>query len=71
MAAPKFAPVLADRRRPRGTSRPTIVPGSWMPDRPGRDRAASSPSGDRLGYQGPDQGFAIKIANTFRPPHAA
>ena len=27
--------------------------------------SGSSPTGDRLGYQGPDQGFALKIANGF------
>ena len=36
-----------------------------MPDRPG-EIEGFQPSGERLGYQGPDQGFAIKIANTFR-----
>ena len=34
-------------------------------DRPG-DLVGFQPEGARLGYQGPDQGYAIKIANGFR-----
>ena len=36
-----------------------------MPDRPG-EIVGFQPAGAQLGYQGPDQGFGIKIANTFR-----
>jgi hypothetical protein len=35
-----------------------------MPDRPG-ELTGFQPVGEQLGYQGPDQGFAIKIANGF------
>jgi len=35
-----------------------------MPNRPG-EITGFQPQGERLGYQGPDQGFAIKIANGF------
>ena len=65
MAAPKFAyiPPVNDAR---GYSSPDHVPSSWMPDRPGEIQGFQ-PEGGRLGFQGPDQGFAIKIANTFRP----
>ena len=64
MAAPQFAPVspVDDARVYRS---PDIVPPSWKPDRPG-DLVGFQPEGARLGYQGPDQGFAIKIANGFR-----
>lgn len=64
MAAPKFAPVptLDDAR---GYESPPHVPDAWTPDRPG-DIRGFQPAGGRLGYQGPDQGFALKIANTFR-----
>jgi hypothetical protein len=65
MAAPKFAPVPPVDTA-RGYAAPDHVPGSWMPDRPG-EIEGFQPAGERLGYQGPDQGFAIKIANTFRP----
>jgi hypothetical protein len=65
MAAPKFAPVLPVDDT-RGYSSPDHVPPVWMPDRPGEIQGFQ-PQGDRIGFQGPDQGFAIKIANTFRP----
>ena len=64
MAAPKFAPVSpVDDSRVYGS--PDIVPGSWKPDRPG-ELIGFQPEGARLGYQGPDQGFALKLANGFR-----
>ncbi|MEZ5248685.1 MAG: hypothetical protein R2713_05530 [Ilumatobacteraceae bacterium] len=65
MAAPKFAPVppVEDAR---SYSSPDYVPRQWMPDRPA-EIVGFQPKGTRLGYQGPDQGFGIKIANTFRP----
>jgi hypothetical protein len=64
MAAPQFSPTpVVDTTRSYGS--PDVVPDAWHPDRPG-DLVGFQPSGDRLGYQGPDQGFAIKIANGFR-----
>jgi len=64
MAAPKFAPApTVDEAR--SYESPPVVPDSWTPDRPG-DFAGFQPSGPRLGYQGPDQGFALKVANGFR-----
>jgi hypothetical protein len=64
MAAPKFAPVsCVDDPRVYGS--PDVVPGSWKPDRPA-DLVGFQPEGARLGNQGPDQGFALKIANGFR-----
>ena len=65
MAAPKFSPV-SPVDEVRWYESPAHVPDAWQPDRPGEVRGFQ-PSGARLGYQGPDQGFAIKIANTFRP----
>lgn len=65
MAAPKFTPV-DPIDTPRLYESPDYVPPSWMPDRPG-DIVGSQPHGDRLGAPGPDQGFAIKIANSLRP----
>jgi hypothetical protein len=65
MAAPKFAPV-SPVDDARGYASPDHVPGVWMPDRPAEIRGFQ-PEGGRMGFQGPDQGFAIKIANTFRP----
>jgi len=64
MAAPRFAPVP-----PVDVSRvyesPPVVPASWKPDRPG-DFVGFQPEGERLGFQGPDQGFALRIASGFR-----
>lgn len=64
MAAPKFAPV-SPVEVVRAYESPDHVPAPWMPDRPAEIRGFQ-PAGDRMGFQGPDQGFAIKIANTFR-----
>jgi len=64
MAAPKFAPVS-----PVDDSRvyesPDVVPASWKPDRPA-DLVGFQPEGAQLGYQGPDQGYALKLASGFR-----
>ena len=63
MAAPKFSPTpVVDTTRSYGS--PDFVPGPWKPIRPG-DIEGFQPSGDRLGYQGPDQGYALKLANGF------
>jgi hypothetical protein len=65
MAAPKFTPVVPTDV-PRYYDSPDHVPASWSPDRPG-EIAGFQPRGDRLGAPGPDQGYAIKIANALRP----
>ena len=63
MAAPKFSPTpVVDTSRRYGS--PPAVPDSWVADRPG-DIPGAQPVGDRLGYQGPDQGFALKLAKGF------
>jgi hypothetical protein len=63
MAAPKFARV-SPVDDARAYASPDVVPPSWKPDRPA-DLIGFQPEGPRLGYQGPDQGFALKIANGF------
>ena len=65
MAAPKFAPV-APLDDARGYESPDHVPDAWMPDRPG-ELAGRQPPGPRLGYQGPDQGYALTLAARLRP----
>ncbi len=65
MAAPKFAPV-PPTDRPRAYASPDHVPEAWTPDRPG-DIDGFQPSGPRLGAQGPDQGYALLIADRLRP----
>ncbi len=63
MSVPRFAPTppIDDAR---GYESPPVVPDSWMPDRPA-EIIGFQPEGPRLGHQGPDQGFALKIAKTF------
>lgn len=64
MAAPQFSPTpVVDTTRFYAS--PAVVPGPWMPNRPG-EVVGFQPSGSQLGNQGPDQGFAIKIANGFK-----
>ena len=64
MAAPRFSPTpVVDTARSYAS--PDVVPDAWSPTRPG-DFAGFQPAGEQLGYQGPDQGFALKIANGFK-----
>jgi hypothetical protein len=65
MAAPKFSPVDATEPVRYYTS-PDHVPAAWMPDRPG-EIEGFQPEGTTLGSQGPDQGFALRIAAQLRP----
>lgn len=65
MAAPRFSPV-PPTERPRYYESPDHVPEPWTPDRPG-DIEGFQPSGPQLGAQGPDQGFALRIASRLRP----
>lgn len=64
MSAPQFTPtpVVDDAR---GYASVPMVPSAWLPGRPG-EITGFQPSGPQLGYQGPDQGFALKIAKGFR-----
>lgn len=64
MAAPKS--VRAGARQSKYYSSPDVVPDSWDPDRPGVVEGLQ-PVGRRMGAQGPDQGFALTIANRLAP----
>jgi hypothetical protein len=64
MAAPEFVPVRA-AQRVRTYSSPPRRPDSWLPDRPG-DLDGRQPTGDQLGNQGTDQGYALTLAERFR-----
>lgn len=64
MSAPRFAPVAPDQQVDAYEG-PDHVPAPWMPSRKAEVKGFQ-PSGKRLGYQGPDQGFALTIANRFR-----
>lgn len=64
MAAPQFSPTpVVDTAR--SYESPAFVPRAWVPDRPA-ELTGFQPVGEQLGFQGPDQGFAIKIANGFK-----
>jgi hypothetical protein len=65
MAAPKFTPTttIGDVTSYRS---PDVVPDAWTSDRPG-DLSGRQPSGPRLGYQGPDQGYALTLASRLKP----
>lgn len=39
----------------------------WNADRPGDVFSTGQPEGDLIGTQGPDQGFAIRLAKSFEP----
>jgi hypothetical protein len=63
MAAPQFIPVSPTERIKAYESN-DHVPKTWQPGRPG-ELDGRQPAGDGLGSQGPDQGFGIKLANSF------
>ena len=65
MAAPRFSPVGVGEAHASYRS-PDVVPDQWTADRPG-DIVGFQPAGPLLGAQGPDQGFALRIANGLRP----
>jgi hypothetical protein len=64
MASPKSAP--AGPLESQYYRSPDVVPDAWSPDRPGIVDGLQ-PAGPRLGAQGPDQGFALRIANRITP----
>ena len=64
MAAPRFAPVPAAEPA-RSYDSPDHVPDAWEPDRPA-EIEGRQPVGERLGYQGPDQGYVITLAERAR-----
>ncbi|MFM7308705.1 MAG: hypothetical protein ACKO2Q_12140, partial [Actinomycetota bacterium] len=60
MAAPKHTPV-DPVDRPRAYRSPDHVPAAWREARPAAVDGPQ-PRGVRLGHQGPDQGFALALA---------
>jgi hypothetical protein len=64
MAAPDYVPTPTDDKARVYTS-PPWRPESWMADRPA-EIDGRQPEGPRLGVPGPDQGYALKLANQFR-----
>jgi hypothetical protein len=64
VAAPDYVPV-SPTDHPRSYESPDHVPLAWMPGRPG-DLAGRQPRAPRFGYQGPDQGYGLALADRFR-----
>lgn len=64
MSAPRTAAVGL-RDSPYYTS-PPVVPDAWEPERPGMV-VGLQPVGPRLGFQGPDQGYALTLARRLAP----
>ena len=63
MTQPKFAPIeLADEVRPTLRLAP---PQPWVTHRPGELGAKDGTSGKGRGTQGPDQGYALSLAQRF------
>jgi len=63
MAAPSYVPSNKDDTA-RVYASPPRRPDSWMADRPA-ELHERQPEGPGLGFQGPDQGFALKLARRF------
>jgi hypothetical protein len=63
MAAPEYVP-RPKVVQPRVYESPPWLADSWYADRPA-DLSGAQPHGPRLGYPGPDQGYAIKLARLF------
>lgn len=64
MAAPRFAPVPEEDIR--AYESPDHVPEPWTSSRPA-EIVGRQPRGERLGYQGPDQGYVLTLASRLRP----
>lgn len=62
MAAPDYVPLDVTNRSRAYTSPPRRA-GSWWAERPGDLGGTGQPDGPALGTQGPDQGYALKIAH--------
>ena len=65
VAAPRFAPV-SPVDLVRSYESPDSVPSAWSSDRPG-EVVGRQAGGDLRGYQGPDQGYVLTLAERYRP----
>jgi hypothetical protein len=64
MAVPQFVPT-SPVDKPRTYESPDHVPEPWKADRPA-ELTGRQPVGPQLGYQGPDQGYGLLLAERFR-----
>ncbi len=64
MAAPDYVPIKPTDD-PRSYKSPPWRTGEWRADRPAEVVGTGQPQGDRLGSQGPDQGYVWKLVGRF------
>ena len=67
MAAPEYVPVPVVGKARLPWESPDHVPAAWTLDRPGEVAQGRQPVGPRLGYPGPDIGYALTLAALVRP----
>lgn len=65
MAAPEYVPI-DPTEIPRVYVSPPRLDEPWRADRPGDLARRGQPSGPMLGNQGPDTGYALRLAERFR-----
>ncbi len=65
MAQPRYVPHPAGATSRHYSSPPQR--GGWRAGRPGELADGPQPAGEGFGYQGPDQGYALRLAQAFRP----
>ena len=66
MAAPEYVPESPTDKVRLPWESPAYVPEAWTLDRPAEVAGTGQPAGPRLGYQGPDQGYALTLVESFR-----
>ena len=64
MGAPRHVPV-SPITVSRAYQSPEVVPNGWSTGRPG-ELDSEQPSGGPMGFQGPDQGYALRLCRIFR-----
>jgi hypothetical protein len=68
MAAPEYVPVPPTERPRVPWVSPPHVPQAWtLSERPAEVAEGRQPQGPRLGYPGPDIGYALTLAELLRP----
>ena len=67
MAAPEYVPVPPTQKVRLPWESPDHVPRSWTLDRPAEVATGRQPVGPRLGYPGPDIGYALTLVPLIRP----
>jgi hypothetical protein len=66
MAAPEYVPVPVTGKPRLPWESPNHVPAAWTLDRPAEVAQGRQPTGPRLGYPGPDIGYALTLAALIR-----